>query len=120
MSHRMADKDVGNPDQGYALLTHINGSVGRFIAYDGELVCDAVKRRSPDSPPKVVVPSRKTVVLSSWIEEGQADRDRHILDLEVSGRMAWQKVHHYGRRSLMGTTTLSRLNERLASRFSAE
>ncbi|MDH3660858.1 MAG: hypothetical protein OEU92_12685 [Alphaproteobacteria bacterium] len=34
----------------------------------------------------------------------QTDRDRHILDLEAKGRMAWQKAHGYGRRSLVETT----------------
>lgn len=79
----------------------------RFMAdgaYDGEPVYDAVKRHSPDPVPKVVIPPRKTAVLSSEDEGEQTDRDRHILDLKAKGRMAWQKAHDYGRRSLVETT----------------
>jgi len=80
VSHLMTDKDAGDP------------------------VYDAVKQHSPDPSPKVVIPPRKTAVLSSEIEEEQTDRDRHILELETKGRMAWQKTHDYGRRSLAETT----------------
>jgi hypothetical protein len=52
----------------------------------------------------VLIPPRKTTVLSSEIEEEQTGRDRHILDLEAKGRMAWQKAHDYGRRMLVETT----------------
>ncbi len=31
-------------------------------------------------------------------------RNRHILDPAAKGRMAWQKAHGYGRRSLFETT----------------
>ena len=54
--------------------------------------------------------------LSSEIEEEQTDRDRHILDLEAKGRMAWQKAHDYGRRSLVETTMESIIGDRLHAR----
>ena len=73
-------------------------------AYDGEPVYDAVKRHSPDPTPKVVIPPRKTAVLSDEDENEQTDRDRHILELAAKGRMPWQKAHDYGRRSLVETT----------------
>jgi transposase len=107
VSHLMTDKDAGDPDQVNDILDQIDHPICSFMAdgaYDGEPVYDAVKRHSPDPSPKVVIPPRKTAVLSSEIEEEQSDRDRHILDLEAKGRMAWQKAHGYGRRSLVETT----------------
>ena len=107
VSHLMTDQDAGDPDQVSDILAQIDGPVGRFMAdgaYDGEPVYDAVKRHSPGPVTKVVIPPRKTAVLSSEIDEEQTDRDRHILELEAKGRMAWQKAHDYGRRSLVETT----------------
>ena len=107
VSHLMTDKDAGDPDQVNDILAQVSGPVGRFMAdgaYDGEPVYDAVKRHSPDPAPKVIIPPRKTAVLSSEIAEEQTDRDRHILELKAKGRMAWQKAHGYGRRSLVETT----------------
>jgi hypothetical protein len=107
VSHLMTDQDAGDPDQVSGLLAQINGPVGRFMAdgsYDGKPVYDAVKRHSPDPVLKVVIPPRKRAVLSSEIEEEQTDRDRHILELEAKGWMAWQKAHDYGRRSLVERT----------------
>ena len=107
VSHLMTDKDAGDPDQIDDILDQIGHPICCFMAdgaYDGEPVYDAVKRHSPDPSPKMVIPPRKTAVLSSEIEEEQTDRDRHILDLAAKGRMAWQKAHGYGRRSLVETT----------------
>jgi len=47
---------------------------------------------------------RATAVLSSEDKDKQTDRDHHILELAAKGRMAWQKAHDYGRRSLVETT----------------
>ncbi len=51
----------------------------------------------------MIIPPRSTAVLSSELEEEQTERDRHILEIEAKGRMAWQKAHDYGRRSLVET-----------------
>ena len=103
----MTGKHAGEPDQVDDILAQIDGPVGSFMAdgaYDGEPVYDAVKRHSPDPIPDVVIPPRKTAVLSSKIEDEQTDRDHHIIELEAKGRMAWQNAHGYGRRSLVETT----------------
>ena len=140
VSHLLTDKDAGDPDQADDILAKIDGPVGRFMAdgaYNGDPVYEAVRRHSPDPTPKVVIPPRKTAVLSSEDEDEQTDRDRHIPELEAKGRMAWQKAHEYGRRSLVETTmaaknrssvigcmlamtTHSRWRRRLASSFSTE
>ena len=107
VSHLLTDKDAGDPDQINDILARIDGPVGRFMAdgaYDGDPVYDAVRRHSPDPRPEVVIPPRKTAVLSSEDDEEQTDRDRHILELTAKGRTSWQKAHGYGRRSLVETT----------------
>ncbi len=107
VSHLLTDKDAGDPNQVDDILAQIDGPVGRFMAdgaYDGDLVYDAIRPHSPDPRPEVVIPPRKTAVLSSDDDEEQTDRDRHILELASKGRIAWQKAHDYGRRSLVETT----------------
>ena len=98
VSHLMADKEAGDPDQIDDILDQIDRPIGCFMAdgaYDGEPVYNAVKRHSPDPAPSVVIPPRKTAVLSSDDEEQQTDHDRHILEIEAKGN---------GRRSLVETT----------------
>ena len=105
--HLMTDKDAGGPDEIDDILDQIDQPICCFMAdgaYDGEPVYDAVKRHSPDPSLKVIIPPRKTAVLPSGIEAEQTGRGRHILELEAKGRMAWQKAHGYGRRSLAETT----------------
>ncbi|MGI9510926.1 MAG: IS5 family transposase [Geminicoccaceae bacterium] len=122
VSHLLTDKDAGDPDQVDDLLDKTDGPVARFMAdgaYDGEPVYEAVKRHSSDLTAKVVIPPRKTAVLSSEDEEEQTDRDRHILELEAKGRMAWQEAHDYGQRSLAEITMgryKSIIGDRLRSR----
>ncbi|MGI9508648.1 MAG: IS5 family transposase, partial [Geminicoccaceae bacterium] len=106
VSHLLTGKDAGDSDQVDVVLDQVDGLIGRFLAdgaYDGDPVYDAVKRHSPDPVPEVVIPPRKTAVLSSEDEDEHRDRDRHILEIETKGRMAWQKAHDYGRRSLVET-----------------
>ena len=107
VSHLLTDKDAGDPDQIDDILAQIDGPVRRFMAdgaYDGDPVYDAVRRHSPAPMPEVVIPPRKTAVLSSEDDKEQTDRDRYILELAAKGRIAWQKAYDYGRRSLVETT----------------
>ena len=107
VSHLLTDKDAGDPDQVGDVLDQIDNPICSFKADGanyGEPVYHAVKRHSPDLMPEVVIPTRRTAVLSSEDEEEQTDRDRYILKLEAKGRMDWQKVHDYGQRSLVETT----------------
>ena len=107
VSHLLTDKDAGDHDQVGDVLDQIDNPICSFNADSdnyGEPVYHAVMRHSPDLMPEVVIPTRKTAVLSSEDEEEQTDRDRHILKLGAKGRMAWQKVHDYGQRSRVETT----------------
>lgn len=119
VSHLLTDKDIGDPVQVDDLLDQNDEVIGRFFA-DGDPVYDAVKRHSLGPAPKVVVPPRRTAVLSSEIEAEQTDRDRHIVELQFKGRMAWQKAHDYGRRSLVETAIgryKSIIGDRLRARY---
>ncbi len=121
VSHLLTDKDAGDPDQVDDILAQIDGPVGRFMAdgaYDGDPVYDAVRRHLPDPRPEVVIPPRKTAVSSSEDEDEQTDRDRHILELAAKGRIAWQKAHDYGRRSLV-ETTMARYKSIIGDRLQA-
>lgn len=122
MAHVLTDKDTGDPDQVDDILDQVDGVIGRFMAdgaYDGDPVYDAVRRHSPDPLPEVIIPPRCTAVLSSEVEAEQTERDRHILELQTKGRMAWQKAHDYGKRSLVETAIgryKSFIGDRLRSR----
>lgn len=107
MSYRLTDKDAGDPDQIDDILAQIGSPVGLFMAngaYDGNPVYDAVRCHSPDLRSEVVIPPRKTAVLSREDKREYTERERHILELAAKGRIAWQKAHDYGRRSLVETT----------------
>lgn len=106
VAHVLTDKDTGDPDQVDDVLDQVDGVIGRLMAdgaYDGDPVYDAVRRHSPDPAPEVIIPPRHTAMLSSEIEAEQTERDRHILELRTKGRMASQKAHDYGKRSLVET-----------------
>lgn len=65
---QLASAEARGPRRRVGVFGQCDGPVGRFIAdgaYDGDPVYDAVKRHSPDPTPKVVIPPRKTAVISS-------------------------------------------------------
>jgi hypothetical protein len=47
----------------------------------------------------VIVPPRITAVPSRTAETAPTQRDRHLLCIAENGRVAWQKVSSYNRRS---------------------
>jgi hypothetical protein len=48
----------------------------------------------------VIIPPRMTAVPSDRAETDPTQRDRHIRMIEEHGRLGWQRVVDYGRRSL--------------------
>ena len=50
-----------------------------------------------------MIPPRATGVLGADAPDRQSQRDRHIRMIADKGRMEWQKVTGYGRRSLVET-----------------
>jgi hypothetical protein len=72
-------------------------------AYGGEPVYRAIETRQPQAAPSVVVPPRRSAVLSSQADTDPGQRDGHIRFIEEHGRSAWRKATGYGKRSLVET-----------------
>jgi hypothetical protein len=67
-------------------------------AYDGEPIYQAVADHTPDAA--VIIPPRSTAVPSDTAETVPTQRDRHIEMIKERGRLGWQRLVDYGRRSL--------------------
>src|SRR5215211_1139540 len=102
----LTDNTADDAGQVPALLEAIEGEIASVTAdgaYDGEPVYQTIAGHQPDPPPDVVIPPRASAVPSPENAEAQSQRDRHIRIIVEKGRMAWQKVTGYGRRSLAET-----------------
>lgn len=53
-----------------------------------------------DPAAAVIIPPRATAVPSNMVEMAPAQRDQHLQLIQERGRLGWQKVVNYGRRSL--------------------
>jgi Transposase DDE domain len=92
------------------LLDQITGPIASVIAdgaYDGEPVYRAVAERQPQPPAAVIIPPRATAVASPTADTTPSQRDQHIRTIQDRGRMGWQRLVGYGRRSL-GETAMFR------------
>jgi hypothetical protein len=67
-------------------------------AYDGEPIYRSVADHTPDVV--VIIPPRSTAVPSVTVETTPTQRDRHIQLIEERGRLGWQRLVNYGKRSL--------------------
>jgi hypothetical protein len=93
--------DVGDITAVPDLLDQIDGSIASVTgdaAYDADGVYDEIGRRHPEAD--VIIPPRSTAVLS---ESGRSRRDAHLRTIEKHGRIGWQRLSGYGRRSLVET-----------------
>ena len=93
----LTTQEVGDPTAVAGLLDQIDSVFETFIgdgAYDGDTVTQAVLTKQLDA--KIVVPPHKTAVLSS---AGDTQRDGHIRELKLHGRIAWQRKTGYGLRA---------------------
>jgi len=66
-------------------------------AYDRNQVYAAVHTRHPAAV--VVAPPRRDAVLSDTAETVPTQRDRHILAIAETGRIAWQRTSGYNKRA---------------------
>jgi hypothetical protein len=80
-------------DQVTGLLT----SVTADGAYDQDGVYADVAERHPDAA--VIVPPRRTAVLSDKAATAPTQRDRHLQCIAETSRRAWQKVSGYNKRA---------------------
>jgi transposase len=97
--------DVGDPTALPDLLGQIDAPVARFIAdgaYDGAPTRDLLVERFGEIV-EVIIPPPRTAVPSPQSVLGPSVRDRHIAEIQTSGRMAWQKSAGYNQRSRVET-----------------
>ena len=79
------------------LLEQIESPIDHFSgdgAYDETPVYDAVTEHSPNAT--VVIPPISNAVLN---DNAAAQRNQNIAEIEVMGRMQWQREREYGRRN---------------------
>jgi len=105
------------------VVANSGGNIGRVIAdgaYDGAPVHQAIRAARPmRSPPKIVLAPGKSSIPAKGEPHGRTESQRHVAQIALRGRMAWQRQHRYGRRSLVETaiSRIRRINGgRLTSR----
>ena len=103
VAQTLTDQDADDPSQVEPLLDQIDDPTGQITAdgaYDGAPTYRTIAPHGDDIV--VVIPPRSTAVPSG--EPGPpTQRDRHLAMIAEQGRLAWQAVTGYGRRSLAET-----------------
>ena len=73
-------------------------------AYDGEPTYAAIRTVRPlRSPPKIVISPKEPSIPDKSEPHGGGGRERHAAEIARCGRIAWQRRHGYGKRSLVET-----------------
>jgi hypothetical protein len=96
----LTSKEVDDAVEVGALLDQVIGSLSSVTAdgaYDQDGVYADVADRHPGAA--VIVPPRRTAVLSDEAATAPTQRDRHLQCIAEKGRMAWQKASGYNRRA---------------------
>jgi hypothetical protein len=96
----LTSKEVDDAAQVGPLLDQVTGPLGSLTAdgaYDQDGVYAEVAERHPDAA--VIVPPRRTAVLSDQAETEPTQRDRHLQRIAETSRRAWQKVSDYNKRA---------------------
>jgi hypothetical protein len=102
----LTGKEAGDAGQVPVLLNQIEGEIASVVAdgaYDGEPVYQAITARQPQAPPSIVIPPRRSAILSAQADTAPSQRDGHIYLIHEQGRSGWRKVTGHGRRSLVET-----------------
>jgi hypothetical protein len=101
----LTTNDVDDASQIGPLLDQVEGPLISLIgdgAYDQDSVYGAVTDRDPAA--MVVVPPRATAVPSEAAETEPTRRDRHLQCIAEKGRIGWQKMSGYNKRSRVEAT----------------
>jgi hypothetical protein len=101
----LTTNDVDDPSQTGPLLDQVEGPLISFTgdgAYDQDSVYRTVTDGDPDAV--VVVPPRATAVPSETAETEPTQRDRHLQCIAENGRIGWQKMSGYNKRSRVEAT----------------
>jgi Transposase DDE domain len=96
----LTTNDVDDASQVGPLLDQIEGPLASFTgdgAYDQDGVYRAVMGRDPDAA--VIVPPRATAVPSETAGTAPTPRDQHLRCIAEKGKIGWQKVSGYTKRS---------------------
>src|ERR687886_896757 len=102
----LTGNEAGDAGQVPVLLEQVEGEIASVMAdgaYDSEPVYHAIEARQPQPPPRIVIPPRRSAVLSAQAETDPSQRDAHIRLIRGQGRSAWRKATGYGQRSLAET-----------------
>jgi hypothetical protein len=101
----LTTNDVDDASQTGPLLDQVEGPLISFTgdaAYDQDSVYRTVTDGDPDAV--VVVPPRATAVPSETAETEPTQRDRHLQCIAEKGRIGWQKMSGYNKRSRVEAT----------------
>lgn len=123
IAHELTNDNTSDP----AMIGHLAASSGGNIrsvsadgAYDGEPVYQAIRdARPPRKPPKIVIPPGRLSIPGKGELHGGSERECHAAEIARHGRIAWQRRHGYGKRSLIETaiSRIKKINDgRLTSR----
>jgi DDE family transposase len=102
----LTGKEAGDAGQVPVLLEQVGGEIASVMAdgaYDGEPVYQAITALQPQAPPSIVIPPRRSAILSAQADTDPNQRDGHIRLIREQGRSAWRKATGHGRRSLVET-----------------
>jgi transposase len=102
----LTGKEAGDAGQVPALLKQVQGKIASVLAdgaYDGDPVYRAIAEHQPQAPPSIVIPPRRSAILSAQADTAPSQRDGHIRFMQEHGRSAWCKATGHGRRSLVET-----------------
>ena len=123
IAFELTDDDTSDAAMIGDLVAASGGNIRAVIAdgaYDGEPTYDAIRAaRPPGSPPKIVIPPKAPSIPDKGDPHGGSERKRHAAEIARHGRMAWQRRHGYGKRSLAETafSRIKTINDgRLTSR----
>ena len=107
IAHALTDNDTADAVMIGTLVANSGGRIRSVIAdgaYDGAPVYQAIRAARPErSPPKIVVPPARNSIPDKDQPHGGTERERHAAEIAARGRMAWQRRHGYGTRSLVET-----------------
>ena len=106
-AHVLTDDTTADSSVAGSLVKDSGGQIKRIFAdgaYDGAPTTEAVRSARPSSSqPKIIVPPRKDSIPPPDQPHGGSERELHAAEIAAHGRMAWQKRHEYGKRSLAET-----------------
>lgn len=122
LAHEVTDSNTSDAAMAGPLFANTGGRIRLVIAdgaYNGEPVYEAIRSaRPPRSSLKVVIRPHAPTIPPLGAARGGTERKRHASEIGAHGRMAWQKAHGDGRRSLV-ETVISRLKRRGGDRLAA-